>query len=49
MDRRSRMIVVICLIIIVIALGVIISYTYIKDKMEKESAVVEEYYCNLKI
>lgn len=47
MDRRSRMIVVICLIIIVIALGVIISYTYIKDKMEAK--VVEEYYCSLTI
>lgn len=58
MDRKSKTILVICIIIIVIALGIITSYALIKENLSNKAkinieeanyTVVEDFYCKLEM
>lgn len=55
MDKKSKTILVICIIVMVIALGIITSYALIKENFSKakinkvDNIAIEDIYCNLSI
>lgn len=52
MDKKSKIVLVICIIVMVVALGIITSYALIKEnigKAEINNVAVEDFYCKLSI